>query len=151
MFKNKKHAKIIAITVVGIFILGILGIALTQSVGTYASPSSKIGKVNYDRIRAEHPGMNNVINRMETEIDRAQRDFDERTRNMNDQQKQAYFEQVSERLALLERDLIVPLMDSIDNAIRSEAERRGLEVVFDSRTVYFGGIDITEDVIRRLR
>jgi outer membrane protein len=151
VFKNKKHAKIIAVTVVGFFLLSIVGIVVTQSVGTYAAPSSKIGKINYERVLAEHPGMATIRSQMEAEIEKAQKEFDERSKTMNDQQKQDYFEQVSERLALFERNLRVPLFDRVDAAIKAVAEARGLEVVFDSRNVYYGGTDVTDEVIRRLK
>jgi outer membrane protein len=88
---------------------------------------------------------------MQAEMTQAQKDFDEKTKTMNDQQKQEYYNQITERLSVTERDLIVPIQNKIDAAIKAVADSKGLEVVFDQRVIYYGGTDITEDVLKSFK
>lgn len=151
VFKNKRNAKIIAVTVVAFFLLGIVGIVLSKNGNTYAAPSSNIGKVNYARVASEHPGVPEYEKRRQAEIEQAQKDFDEKSKTMNDQQKQEYSNQLNERIALKDQELRAPIFEQIDAAIKAVAEAKKLEVIFDNRSVHYGGIDVTDDVIKKLK
>jgi len=44
-----------------------------------------------------------------------------------------------------------PLFKDIDLAIRTVAKAKGLTIVLDKTQVFFGGMDITNDVIQELK
>jgi outer membrane protein len=50
-----------------------------------------------------------------------------------------------------EQKLMEPLFKDIDLAIRTVAKLKSITVVLDKGQVFFGGTDITEDVIQELK
>jgi len=153
MFKNKKVAKIVAVSVVAVFLLGVFGLALVQTGTGYAASagtSSNVGKVNYQRLINASPDLENFKQTMNNEVEQAQKDFDEKSKTMNDQQKQDYSNQLHERLALKEQELRAPILSKIDAAVKAVADKKGLAVVLDVNNIVYGGQDITDDVIKNL-
>nr|HPJ27137.1 OmpH family outer membrane protein [Synergistaceae bacterium] len=56
-----------------------------------------------------------------------------------------------EEAALEEKRLMDPLFKEIDLAIRTVAKAKKLDIVLDNTGVFYGGIDITNDVIQHLQ
>ncbi len=50
-----------------------------------------------------------------------------------------------------EQKMMEPLFKDIDLAIRTVAKAKSITVVLDKGQVFFGGTDITEDVIQELK
>ena len=153
MFKDKKVAKVVAVAVVAVFLLGVFGLAISQSsVGQAAGAgsSSNIGKVNYQRLINESPELGKFRETMQNEVAQAQKDFDEKSKSMNDKEKQDYSNQLRERLALKEQELKAPIFSQIDATVKAVADGKGLAVVLDVNNIVYGGQDITDDVLKKL-
>lgn len=153
MFKNKKQAKFVAIAIVAFFVLGVVGIAVSQtgkSQVASAAPSSNIGVVNQQAIVSQHPDMAKAQEAMQAEVEQAKKDFDAKTATMNDKEKQDYYAQVQQRLNLKQQELIAPVFDKVEAAIKTVADARGLTVVLDKGNVVYGGQDITDDVLKKI-
>lgn len=153
MFKNKKNARIIAIGIVAFFVLGVVGIALSQSGSSQiasAAPASNVGVINYQMIVSQHPDMATAQTTMQNEVEQAKKDFEEKTVSMNDKEKQDYYAQVQQRLNLKQQELIAPILDKVTAAIKAVADTKGLAVVLDKSNVVYGGQDITDDVMKKL-
>ncbi len=149
--KDKKKVKIISLTVALLFILGIAGIAVSQSGRTYAAGnSSNIGVVNHQMLVSQHPDMAKAESDMQAEVQAAKQDFDTKTANMNDKEKQDYYIQVQQRLNQKQQELIGPIFDKVDAAIKQVADSKGLSVVLDKGNVIYGGQDITDEVTKKL-
>ena len=69
---------------------------------------------------------------------------------MNDQEKQAYYVQCQERILQRREELLAPLVQSVDAAIKAVADKRGMSVVLAKAAVVYGGQDITQEVITQL-
>ncbi len=153
MFKNKKNARIIAIGIVAFFVLGVVGIALSQSGSSKiasAGPSSNVGVVNYQMLVSQHPDMAAAQATMQSEVEQAKKDFDAKSATMNDKEKQDYYAQVQQRLNLKQQELLAPILDKVTAAIKAVADNKGLVVVLDKSNVVYGGQDITDDVMKKL-
>ena len=152
MLKNKKYVKTVALTVAALFVLGVVGMAVsTTGKGYAAGASSNIGKVNYQALVSQHPDMAKMNETMQAEVTQAQQDFNTKSANMNEKEKQDYYMQVQQRLSLKERELIAPIYDKVDAAIKAVADAIGLAVIMDAGNVVYGGQDITEDVLKKLK
>lgn len=152
MFKDKKNVKVIALVIVGAFVLGIAGIALTQTttgMAAAAGSSSNIGIVNHQQLVSQHPEMAKAQEAMQAEVEQAKKDFEAKTASMNDKEKQEYYMQIQQRLQLKQQELIAPVFDKVDAAIKSVADAKGLAVVLDKSNVVYGGQDITEEVVKK--
>lgn len=148
---EKKQVKIVSILIAVIFIGSVVAIALTQT-GNIASAasSSTVGVVEYDQIMLQHPDMKSLDDQLKTAIDEIKKEFDEKSANMNDQEKQDYYIQCQERILQRREELLAPVINSVDAAIKAVADKRGLSVVLAKAAVVYGGQDITQEVIAQL-
>ena len=139
---EKKQIKFISIGIALVFVFSVVALAVSQSSVGFAAAgnSSNVGVVNHQLLVSQHPDMATAKTAMEAEVEHA---------NMNDQEKQAYYQQTQQRLANKERELIAPIFDKVDAAIKAVAEAKGLSVVLDKGTVVYGGQDITDEVVKK--
>ena len=87
---------------------------------------------------------------MQKAFEQARQDFNEKSANMSDEEKQQYYQQTMERLQQQNVDLMEPVNKQIEDAVKAVAEAKGLSVVLHKETVVYGGTDITQDVIKKL-
>ena len=87
---------------------------------------------------------------MQAAITEIQKDFEEKAKGMNDQEKQDYYLQCQKRLQQKQLELTEPVLKSVDEEIKKAAEARGLSVVVDKAVVLYGGQDITQDVMKKI-
>lgn len=148
--RNKKNVQLVSLAIVAAFVLGIVGISLSQSSIGHAAPAnnSAVGVVNYQMIVVSTPDMDAYKTNMQAEIDSAQKEFDEKAKDLPDQEKQLYYTQLQERLGQKDRELKAPILDKINAAIKKVADSKGLTIVVDKQAVLYGGVDITDDVIK---
>lgn len=154
MFNNKKNVRFIALAIAAAFILGVAGVAVTQTgsmKSASAAPASNIGVVNYQILVQQHPDTAAMEKTMQAEKEQAQKDFDTKAATMNDQEKQAYFSQLSQGLMNKEQALLGGILDKINGVVKTVAEAKGLSIVIDNRTVIYGGTDITEEVSKKFK
>ena len=148
---EKKQVRIVSILIAVIFIGSVVALALTQT-GNIASAasSSSVGTIDYQQVMAAHPDVQNLQGQMETAVADVKKEFDEKSAGMNDQEKADYYRQCQERLAQKQQELLDPIRNSVDAAIKKVADKKGLAVVIDKMAVIYGGQDITADVISEL-
>lgn len=150
---GKKQVKIVSLTVAAFFMLGVIGLALSQSGSSSAaaaSNSSNIGVVNYEMLVSQHPDTAKVQETMQAEQEQAKSDFESKSASMNEKEQQAYYNQIKQRLSLKQQELIDPVLKKVDATIKTVADAKGLSVVMDKSNVVYGGQDITDDVGKKL-
>ena len=87
---------------------------------------------------------------MEQAAKDAQKEFEEKSASMNDQQKQEYYQQTMQRLQQQQNDMMEPVRQKIEAAVKEVAEAKGITVVLNKEAVVYGGTDLTQDVIKKL-
>ena len=109
MFNSKSKVKIIALAIAAFFILGVAGVAITQtgsSKSASASAASNIGVVNFQVLFEQHPDTAKAQQTMQAESEQARKDFEAKIATMNnDKEKQEYANQLQQRLMLKEQEL----------------------------------------------
>lgn len=153
MLKNKKNLKMIALAIVAVFLLGVGGMAVSQTgIGHAANANtSNVGKVNMQALVTGHPDFAKAQETMQQESEQVQKDFNEKTAAMNnDKEKQEYFAQLQQRLQVKEQELITGIQNKVNAAIKEVADAKGLAVVVHDQVVVYGGQDITQDVLKKL-
>jgi len=98
----------------------------------------------------QHPDLAAANTQMQQAVTDAQKDFEEKSANMNDQEKSDYYQQTQQRLQQKQQELIEPIQDKVKDAVKSVAEAKGLTVVLDKSSVVYGGQDITQDVAKKV-
>ncbi|MDR3561806.1 MAG: OmpH family outer membrane protein [Negativicutes bacterium] len=149
---EKKQVKIVSVVIAAFFLLGIVGIALSQSGKTYAAaPASNVGVVNYQQLIAQHPDAAAAQETMKNEVAQTQKEFDAKAATLtSDKEKQDYFMQLQQRLNGKQQELLAAINDKVVAAIKAVAEAKGLAVVVDKGAVVYGGQDITDDVMKKI-
>lgn len=148
---EKKQVKIISVLIALVFMGSVVALALTQSGGMASAASSSVGVIDYRQVAAQHPGLAAAEQEMQSAVQSAQKDFEEKTASMNDQEKSDYYQQTQSRLQQKNAELMEPIRTSIDDAVKNVAENKGLQVVLDKGAVVYGGQDITADVVKKLQ
>ncbi len=148
---EKKQIRLVSILIAVIFIGSVVALALTQT-GNIASAasSSSVGVIDYQQAMAEHPDVKNLQTQMETAVSDIKKEFDEKSAGMNDQEKADYYMQCQQRLAQKQQELLEPIRQAVEGAIKKVADKRGMAVVIDKAAVIYGGQDITQEVIAEL-
>lgn len=153
--RNPKNVKVVSLFIAAIFVLGCFALSLTQSgfgrSAQAAASESAIGVVNYQMLVAQSPALKTVDEAMKVEIETAQKDFNEKSKNMNDAEKRRYYTQTQERLANKQKELMDPVLKSIEESIKKIADKKGLSVVVEKSTVVYGGVDITDEVAQAMQ
>ena len=148
---EKKQVKIISVIIALVFIGSVVALALTQSGGiASAASSSSVGVVDREEVLTQHPQTASLDEQMRTAITEVQKDFEEKSAGMSDQEKQDYYRQCQQRLQQKQAELLEPIVKSVDDAIKQVADAKGLSVVIEKAAVVYGGQDITQDVIKKL-
>ena len=118
--RNPKNVKMISLFVAAIFVLSCFAITVQQgsfsSIASAASSESAIGVVNYQMLLSQSPDIAGVQEAMKEEIATQQKNFDEKSQNMNDTEKQRYYQQLQEVIANREKELMEPVFQKIDGA-----------------------------------
>ena len=149
---ENKQVKIVSVAVALFFIGSVVALALTQTGGGVASAASSVnvGVIDRNQVLTQHPDSQNLQVQMQAAISEVQKDFEEKSQGMTDQEKSDYYMQCQQRLAQKERELTEPILKSFDDTVKKVADAKGLSIVIESAVVVYGGTDITQDVISRL-
>lgn len=148
---KKAQVKIVSVLIALVFVGSVVALALTQS-GTgvaSAASSSNVGVVDYRQFTTLKI-YTDAEAEMQKAVQQAQQEFNEKSANMSDPEKQAYYQQTMERLQQQNTDLMEPVQKQVEDAVKAIAEAKGLSVVLNKDTVVYGGTDITQDVIKKL-
>lgn len=148
---KKAQVKIVSVLIALVFVGSVVALALTQS-GTgvaSAASSSNVGVVDYRQFTTLKI-YTDAEAEMQKAVQQAQQEFNEKSADMSDQEKQAYYQQTMERLQQQNTDLMEPVQKQVEDAVKAIAEAKGLSVVLNKDTVVYGGTDITQDVIKKL-
>lgn len=148
---EKKQVKIISIAIALVFIGSVVALALTQTGGIASAASSvNVGVVNYRQVVSQHPDIQRAGEQLTAFENETQKEFEERSQGMSDQEKQDYYVQCMQRIQAKEQELREPIEKSVQDTIKKVADAKGLSVVIEKSAVLYGGTEITQDVIARL-
>lgn len=153
MMNNKANVKIFSIVIAAIFIVGIGALAYTQM----ASPSSNsgtstIGVIDTSRMLSQDNPIyisaaqeymsyqSQLQQETQAKIDAAQ----------DDATKQKIAEEARQKLAKKDQEIAKSVQDKAMEAAKAVGDAKGLSVVMTKDTVLYGGVDITDQVLKKL-
>ena len=149
---QKTQVKVVCVLIAVVFIGSVVALALSQSsqMGiASAAGNGNVGVVDYRQF-SNSPDVANVETEMQKASADAQKEFNEKSANMSDQEKNDYYQQTMQRLQQQRQDLLDPVQKKIDDAVKEVADKKGISVVLVKDTVIYGGTDITADVVKQL-
>lgn len=121
-------------------------------IGGVAFAEEKIGIIDPQQVLLNHPKFQDTQKRIQQVIQSKQNEAKMAIEATSDKDEQAkIYRTKRQEAATEEQRLMQPLFKEIDLAIRTVAKAKGLTIVLDKTQVFFGGIDITNDVIQELK
>lgn len=137
---NKRIGKILALALVGVF----LTLGLTGCFG-----QQKVGVIDVDQV----VGKSSTAKKYQEQLSSKGKEITERLQNTKatgeakeKEQQQAYNEFIQ-----LKQDLENKLDQQIKTAVGEVAKEKGIDTVLFKKDVRYGGTDITQDVIGKLK
>ncbi|MCX7971096.1 MAG: OmpH family outer membrane protein [Negativicutes bacterium] len=148
---NKKFVKAVSLSIALLFVLGIVAAFAVQGTGiAQAEGSSNVGIINVQMVITQSPDFPGIQKQLQDENNSLQKEFESRAGSMTDNEKRDYAQQLEQKMQQKQQELLVPLYDKINATIKKVADAKGLSVVVDRGAVVYGGVDITDDVIKAL-
>lgn len=145
---NKKNVKVFSFALAGVFIASV-GIMAIVSMGdtANAAPTSDIGVVDQRQVISDNGTLAlDYQKKMKALADEMQKDFDAKSANLSDEEKEKLFADMQQQYQEKSRVAEKELEEQVTGAVKSIATKRGLSLVVDKSAVIYGGTDITKDV-----
>jgi len=139
--------QLLAMICSALFMLGIGGTASAAEVYQLATTAS-VATINYQYVLANIPESKSIQENMNKLTEEAQKEFE---KSVNEKMSPADIQKVRARVATDLRqkqiNLVKPVQEKINNAIKQVAQEHGYSVVITSDVALFTAVDITEEVL----
>ncbi|HPD98012.1 MAG TPA: OmpH family outer membrane protein [Synergistales bacterium] len=130
----------------------ILGVLLVTALAGLAAAEEKIGVIDPQKVLFQHPKFEQAQRQIKSVVEKKQAEAkDAMDKTTDNNEKQRIFETKRQEAAREEQKIMEPIFKDIDLAIRTVAKAKNVTVVLDKTQVFFGGADLTEDVIQELK
>jgi outer membrane protein len=130
----------------------ILGVLLVTALAGLAAAEEKIGVIDPQKVLFQHPKFEQAQKQIKSVVEKKQAEAkDAMDKTTDNNEKQRIFETKRQEAAREEQKIMEPIFKDIDLAIRTVAKAKNVTVVLDKTQVFFGGADLTEDVIQELK
>lgn len=117
-----------------------------------AADNEKIGVIDSQKIIFQHPRFEAVTKQLQKISEQKESETKLAIDKEPDQNKKAQiFSTKRSEFAQEEARLMQPIFQEAQVAVRTVARLKGVTVVIEQTAVYFGGIDITDDVVQELK
>ena len=136
--------------VVRIFLLAaILGVL---TAGAALAAEERVGGIDPQKVLFQHPKYEPTLKQIKNIADKKQNEAKVAIDKETDNNKKAeIFQNMRREIAEEEQKLMQPLFKDIDLAVRAVANAKKVTVVVDKTALFYGGIDITDDVVQELK
>lgn len=139
--------QLLAMICSALFMLGIGGTASAAEVYQPVTTAS-VATINYQYVLANIPESKSIQENMNKLTEEAQKEFE---KSVNEKMSPADIQKVRARVATDLRqkqiNLVKPVQEKINNAIKQVAQKHGYSVVITSDVALFTAVDITEEVL----
>lgn len=127
-----------------VFFLGVMGTA--QAV----SAASPVGVVDYLYLINQHPDTPKANEALRSEQEQARKEFAEKAAGLSEKEKQELGRQLDQRVEQKRQELLRPITENINAAMKAVADAKGLTIVVHKNSVALGGADITAEVLNKI-
>lgn len=148
-FKDSKVVKIIAGILAFAFLLSV--VVVFAGSGNAASKQSSIAFVDTQAIFKEHPATAEARTKLAEEAKKAEEDFNKKKATLDQAAQEKMVTEYRQQLAEKEQTLVKGVMEKIDVVVGEVAKAKGVSVVLDKNNVFYGGTDLTADVLAKIK
>jgi outer membrane protein len=128
-----------------------LALVCVVAVTGAAVAAEKIAIIDPQKVLFNHPKFQDTQKQIQSMMDKKQQETKMAMETAKGEEEQRrIFMQKRQEAAIEEQKMMEGLFKDIDMAIRVVAQAKGFTLVLDKNQVFFGGVDITNDVILEL-
>ena len=109
-----------------------------------------VGYVDFIYLVDHHPETASANATLKAEQDAAKQEFQTKAASLGDKEKQDLDRQLGQRLEQKRLDLVKPISAKVVAAANEVANEKGLSIVIGRNDVVCGGVDITQDVLKKI-
>jgi outer membrane protein len=132
--------------------LAVLLLAASVCQAASAAEEEKVGVIDPQKVLFQHPKFEQTQKQIKSIADQKQNEAKAAIDKESDNNKKAeLFQNMRRVIAEEEQKLMQPLFKEIDLAIRSVATAKKITVVVDKTALFYGGVDLTDDVVQELK
>lgn len=148
LVKNQKKSSLLIPAAVCV---AVLLVSLIMAAGTAtAAPAATVGVVDYDRLMTSHPDMPQANEALKAASEQANKELAAQAANLSDKEKQDLIAQLEQRVERKRQTLMIAIADKVNAAIKETGEAKGLKIVIQKNLVVYGGLDITDEVLKKI-
>lgn len=116
------------------------------SLGLMGSADAASGYVNVEAVLASSPAFVQAEKSFVAELQKLQKEFNEKSKSMSDKDKQALAQKMNQQLAQYRAQIMGPIQTKFRAAIEKAAKAKDVDMVVNNDSVVYGGVDLTQDV-----
>ena len=127
-------------------------VVVTVAGGAAFAAADTVGVINSQGIISQHPKFKEAADQLQQIGRQKEGEAKAAADKETDPAKKAQVVQAKRmELAKEEERLMGPIFKDCEAAVRTVAKAKGVTVVLEKASVYFGGMDITDDVVKQLK
>ncbi len=146
IFARKRN--LITSTLIAFTLATVLSLVVIQPEKAYAAET--VGVVDYLYLINNHPDTPKANETLQAEQEQAKKEYDAKAATVSDKEKQDLALQLAQRTEQKRQELIKPIAEKINTAIQAVAGTKGLTVILSKASVVYGGVDITNEVLKKI-
>ena len=132
-------------------LMSLVAVVALMFMGSEASAADTIGIIDSQGIISKHPSFEEAAKKLQQIGKQKESEAKAAADKETDPAKKAQVVQAKRmELAKAEQELMEPIFKACQEAVRVVAKNKNVTLVLEKGSVYFGGMDITEDVIQQL-
>jgi outer membrane protein len=135
--------------IVGVLVAALIGGIGGFLVGKLASKPMKVGYVDVEKIMKDFPAYKDATSILRGEQVDLELEFQEKSKNLSDEEKQKLGLKYQEQLAKKDKELSERVETEIRTAVKKVADEKKLTLVSAKNVLFYGGEDITESVLAK--
>ena len=118
----------------------------------FAAEEERVGGIDPQKVLFQHPKYEQTLRQIKNIADQKQNEAKVAIdKEPDDNKKAELFRRMRMEIAEEEQKLMQPLFKEIDLAVRTVATVKKITIVVDKTALFYGGIDITDDVVQELK
>ena len=83
--------------------------------------------------------------------DKLQQQFDAQGAEMDETERAELQQKLTQQLAQRDEELMIPVREKVRKAVADTAKEKGIQTVIEAGAVLFGGVDLTADVVAKVK
>ncbi|GHT00543.1 HlpA protein [Synergistales bacterium] len=145
--------KILSFGALIVLVVLCMGVAAEAAAAKAAAEAENvIGVIESQAIISKHPGYENATKNLQQILKQKDSELRSAVDKETDNAKKAQLAQAKRiEMAREEQRLMEPILKDCQEAVRIVAKNKKITIVLEKTYVFFGGIDMTEDVVQQVK